>query len=123
MPQKAKVAVTLWIMSWLWLIISYYYLTHDSSWALKLAISVCLLGFFIFQAQNWARWISVLANVMGIFLSGYFFLAGFIMIATVNVILFSGGIYYFMVPITAQYFKTQSKQNHGRSEGPSSKAR
>lgn len=122
MPQPGKIAVTLWIVGWVWLIGAYYYLTNDFSWAIKLSIAAFLLLIFLSQAQNWARLISVLANVMGIFLSGYFFLAGFILIATVNVILFGGAIYYFMVPVTAQYFQAKSMKSRGQdTQGPRKK--
>lgn len=116
MPQTGKIAVTLWSVGWIWLIGAYYYLTHDINWAAKLAMALLLLVIFLSQAQNWARLISILANVMGIFLSGYFFLAGFILVATVNVILFGGAIYYLMIPPTARYFKAQSMKNRGQGE-------
>ncbi len=116
MPDSGKFGVSLWIVSWVWLISTYYYLTRDADWSVKLTIAACLLGCFLFKAQNWARLISALANVMGIFLSGYFFLAGFILIATVNVILFGGAIYFLMVPATSQYFKAQSKYGN-RQDG------
>jgi hypothetical protein len=109
MPYSAKTGVTLWLVSWIWLLAVYYYLTHDSEWVLKLAIAIGLLAVFISQAQNWSRLIGVIANLMGILLSIYFYLGGFIMAATVNVILFGGGIYYLMVPSTTRYFKEQSK--------------
>jgi hypothetical protein len=109
MPNTGKIGSTLWLVSWIWLISVYYYLTQDTTWVAKLTIAVVLLGLFIFQAQNWARLIAVLGNVMGILLSGYFFIAGFVLIATVNVMLFGGAIYYLMVPATAQYFKIQNQ--------------
>ena len=119
MPYSGKVGLTLWIVSWIWLIAAYYNLTHDTNWVAKLSIAACLLGLFLFQAQNWARMISVMANAMGIFLSGYFFMAGFTLIATVNVILFGGAIVYLMMPATSQYFKAQSPQkNIPGKQGP-----
>lgn len=111
MPYTGKVGSTLWLASWIWLISVYYLLTQDTTWVAKLSIAVILLGLFVFQAQNWARLIAVLGNVMGILLSGYFFIAGFILIATVNVMLFGGAIYFLMVPTTTRYFKIQSHPN------------
>jgi hypothetical protein len=109
MPYSAKMGFTLWVAGWAWLMAVYYYLTKDSDWTLKLFIAIGLLTIFISQAQNWARLIGILANIMGILLSTYFYLGGFVMVATVNVVLFGGGIYYLMVPATTGYFKEQSK--------------
>lgn len=117
MPYTGKVGSTLWLVSWIWLISAYYYLTQDTTWVAKLSIAVLLLGLFIFQAQNWARLIAVLGNVMGILLSGYFFVAGFILIATVNVMLFGGAVYFLMVPATSQYFKVQSQREDSKDAG------
>ncbi len=117
MPYTGKVGSTLWLVSWIWLIGAYYYLTRDTAWAAKLSIAVLLLGLFIFQAQNWARLIAVLGNAMGILLSGYFFVAGFFLIATVNVMLFGGAIYFLMVPATSQYFKAQSRREESKDAG------
>ena len=114
MPYPGKVGVTLWVVSWVWLISCYYYLTKDVNWAGKLTIAACLLALFLFQAQNWARMISMLANVMGILLSAYFFMAGFVTIAAVNVILFGGAIYFLLIPAASQYFKSQSQQASGQ---------
>ena len=113
MPYSAKMGVTLWIISWAWLLSAYYYLTKDSDWATKLAIAIVILAIFITQAQNWSRLIGVVANVMGILLSLYFYLAGFAVVAAVNVVLFGGAIYYLMVPATARYFKEQSQSASG----------
>jgi hypothetical protein len=113
MPYTGKVGVTLWAVSWIWLISVYYYLTQDTTWVAKLSIAVVLLALFLLQAQNWARLIAVLGNVMGILLSGYFYLGGFILFATVNVMLFGGAIYFLVIPITSRYFKAQ-----GRSDAP-----
>lgn len=109
MPSSAKMGFTLWVVGWAWLIAVYYYLTKDSDWTLRLSIAIGLLTIFISQAQNWARLICILANIMGILLSIYFYLGGFVAVATVNVVLFGGGIYYLMVPATTGYFKEQSK--------------
>jgi len=109
MPYTAKVGATLWLFSWTWLLVVYYNLTKDTNWVYKLSIAIAILAVLLFQAQNWARIISVLANIMGILLSGYFYMGGFILIATVNVVLFGGAIYYLMVPSTAVYFKSQTK--------------
>jgi len=117
MPYTGKVGSTLWLVSWIWLISVYYYLTKDTAWAAKLSIAVVLLGIFVFQAQNWARLIAVLGNLMGILLSGYFFLAGFILIATVNIMLFGGAIYFLMVPTTSHYFKAQSQTDVTKDAG------
>ena len=86
-----------------------YFKLPDTNWALKLFIMVCILSPFLLQAQNWARWIAILGDVMGILLSAYFFAAGFVLIATVNVILFGGSIYYLMIPVTSRYFKIHSQ--------------
>ncbi len=106
--------VTLWLVSWIWLLSAYYYLTHDSEWVLKLSLAIGLLAIFISQAQNWSRLIGIVANIMGILLSYYFFMRGFIMIATVNVVLFGGAVCYLMVPSTTRYFKEQSKPATGK---------
>ena len=116
MPYSAKTGVTLWLVSWVWLLAAYYNLTHDSEWVLKLAIAILLLLIFISQAQNWARLIGVIANIMGILLSIYFYMGGFIMIANVNVVLFGGGVYYLMVPSTTNYFKAQSQPAASKDE-------
>lgn len=110
MPYAGKVGVTLWAVSWIWMISTYYYLTHDDNWTMKLAVAALILCVFLLQGQNWARMISVLANVMGIFLSGYFFIAGFSLIATVDVMLFGGAIGFLMLPSTSQYFKSQNQR-------------
>ena len=110
MPFSGKVGASLCSVGWIWIIAICYFMLSDENWALKLSIMVCILSFFLFQAQNWARWIAILGNVMGILLSTYFFLGGFVLIATVNVMLFGGSIYYLMVPATSHYFKTQSQQ-------------
>jgi hypothetical protein len=109
MPYAGKVGVTLWVVSWIWLIAVYYYLTQDTTWVAKLSIAVVLLALFLLQAQNWARLIAVLGNVMGILLSGYFYLGGFILFATVNVMLFGGAIYFLMIPAVSRYFKAQNQ--------------
>jgi hypothetical protein len=49
--------------------------------------------------------------VMGILLSLYFIISGFVLIATVNIMLFGGSIYYLMVPATSRYFKTHGQPN------------
>ena len=112
MPYTGKVGSTLWVVSWVWMISTYYYLTHDTSWVLKLAIAAAILGLLLFQAQNWARWISVMANLMGILLAFNFFMAGFTLFATVDVMLFGGAIGFLMAPATVQFFKAQS---HGKA--------
>lgn len=117
MPYSGKVGTTLWVVSWVWLISAYYYLTHDTNWAAKLSIAAVILSLFLVQAQNWSRLIAVMGNIMGILLSGYFFLGGFVLIATVNVILFGGAIYYLMVPATSRYFKARSGRNTSNDTG------
>lgn len=116
MPFSAKVGVSLWILSWIWLLVNYYSLTKDIDWVYKLSAGIGILAVFLIQSQNWARIISVLANIMGILLSGYFFLAGFVFVATVNVILFGSAIYYLMIPATSAYFKSQSSPNRPPDE-------
>ena len=116
MPYSGKVGSTLWLVSWIWMISTYYYLTHDTNWVLKLAIAAAILALMLFQAQNWARWISVMANLMGILLAFNFFMAGFILFATVDVMLFGGAIAFLMAPATAQYFKAQSHKGTHRGE-------
>jgi hypothetical protein len=112
MPYSGKVGSALWLVSWAWLIACYYHLTHDSAWTAKLCAAVLILSLFLIQAQNWSRLISVLGNIMGILLSGYFYIAGYVLIAAVNVMLFSAAIYFLMVPATSRYFKAQSQQVH-----------
>ena len=77
MPYSGKVGAALWALSWIWLIAVYYYLTQDTTWTYKLSIAAVLLIVFLLQAQNWARLIAVLGNVMGILLSWHFFIKGF----------------------------------------------
>ncbi len=116
MPYSGKMGVTLWLIGWVWLLSVYYHLTKDSEWVLKLAIAIALLTLFISQAQNWARLICVVANIMGVLLSAYFYLAGFAMIAAVNVVLFGGSVYYLMIPSTGRYFKSQNKPPINKDE-------
>jgi hypothetical protein len=111
MPFSAKVGVSLCAVSWVWIIAFCYYKLPDTNWALKLSIMLCVLSFFLFQAQNWARWIAILGNVMGLLLSAYFFIGGFVMFATVSVMLFGGSTYYLMVPPTSRYFKAHSQSS------------
>ena len=108
MPYSAKMGITLWLVSWAWLLAVYYYLTRDTEWVLKLSIAIGLLTIFISQAQNWARLIGIIANIMGILLSIYFYMGGFVMVAAVNVVLFGGSIYYLMLTSSTRYFKEQS---------------
>jgi hypothetical protein len=114
MPYTGKVGSTLWIVSWIWMISTYYFLTHDTHWVVRSSIAAAILGLLLFQAQNWARWISVMANLMGILLSINFFKAGFTLFATVDVILFGGAIAFLMAPATSEFFKSQS---HGKTPG------
>lgn len=109
MPYSGKMGTTLWMLSWIWLISVYYYLTRDTTWTTKLSIAAALLILFLLQAQNWARLIAVLGNMMGILLTWHFFLKGFILIAVVNVLLFGSSIYFLMAPATSRYFKAQSR--------------
>ena len=109
MPFAGKMGLSLWLVGWIWLIAMYYYLTKDSTLAVKLSISVVILIPFLVQIQNWARIIAQLGNAMGIVISVLFFYKGLVLIATVNVLLFGGSIYFLMVPATSRYFKT-----HGR---------
>ena len=109
MPFSGKFGASLCAVGWIWIIAFCYVKLPDTNWALKLSIMVCILSIFLFQAQNWARWIAILGNVMGLLLSAYFFIGGFVLIATVNVMLFGGSTYYLMVPATSRYFKTHSQ--------------
>jgi hypothetical protein len=115
MPFSGKMGTSLCVLSWLWIIAICNFMLSDPGWALKLSIMVCILSFFLFQAQNWARWIAILGDGMGIILSAYFFIAGFVLIGTVNVMLFGGSIYFLMVPATSRYFKAQGQS--GRQNG------
>ena len=45
-----------------------------------------------------------------------FFMAGFTLFATVDVMLFGGAIAFLMAPATAQYFKAQSHKGTHRGE-------
>jgi hypothetical protein len=110
MPFTGKMGLTLWLIGWIWMIAAYYYLTRDKDLTLKLSIAAVILIPFLIQIQNWARWIVILGNVMGILYSYYFLIGGHVTIATVNVILFGGSIYYLMVSATSRYFKA-----HGQS--------
>ncbi len=109
MPFTGKVGTSLCAAGWMSIIAFCYFKLPETNWALKLLIMVCILIPFLLQAQNWARWIAILGNVMGILLSAYFFMAGFVQIATVNVMLFGGSSYYLIVPATSRYFKTHSQ--------------
>jgi len=109
MPYTGKVGVTLWAVSWIWLISVYYYLTKDTDWLIKLSIMVVILAPFLFQGQNWARIIAMLGNAMGIILSILFFFKGFVLFGTVMVMLFGGSIYFLVIPATSRYFKTQGR--------------
>ncbi len=109
MPSSGKIGTTLWVISWVWLIAVYYHLTQDRTWAVKLSIADVILVLFLLQAQNWARLIALLGSIMGILLSGHFYWKGFIFVAIINVVLFSGSIYFLMVPATSRYFKAQSQ--------------
>jgi hypothetical protein len=109
MPFPGKFGASLCVVGWIWIIAFCYVKLPDTNWALKLSIMVCILSVFLFQAQNWARWIAILGNVMGLLLSAYFFIGGFVLIATVNIMLFGGSTYYLMTPATSRYFKTHSQ--------------
>jgi hypothetical protein len=109
MPFSGKVGASLFAGGWISIIAFSYFKLPDTNWALKLFIMVCILSPFLLQAQNWARWIAILGNVMGILLSVYFFMAGFVQIAAMNVVLFGGSIYYLMLPATSRYFRTHSQ--------------
>lgn len=111
MPFTGKMGLTLWLGGWIWLIAIYYYLTKDTTLAVKLSIATLILVPFLFQCQNWARIIAMLGNAMGIIISALFFVKGLVLIATVNILLFGGSIYYLMVPTTSRYFKSHSQQN------------
>jgi glucose-6-phosphate-specific signal transduction histidine kinase len=108
LPFTGKMGLTLWLIGWIWLISVFFYLTKDKDLTFKLSIAVVILIPFVIQIQNWARWIVILGNVMGILYSYYFFIGGHVLIATVNVMLFGSSIYYLMVPATSRYFKTQN---------------
>lgn len=110
MPFAGKMGLTLWLIGWIWLISVYFYLTKDTNLSLKLSIAAVILIPFLIQIQNWARWIVILGNVMGILYSYYFFIGGHVLIATVNVMLFGSSVYYLMAPQTSRYFKA-----HGRA--------
>ena len=116
MPNSGKVGLALWLVSWIWFIAICHYLFHDSKLVTQLSIAACLLGVFIFQAQNWARMISILANALGLVYSGFLFLIGLPAISIINVIsfvsliLFGSSIFFLMAPATSQYFKAQSQR-------------
>jgi energy-coupling factor transporter transmembrane protein EcfT len=116
MPFSAKVGTTLWLISWIWFITLYYYLTKDNDWVLRLSIAIGILAVFLFQAQNWARWISVLANSMGLLLTVIFFFKGYLFESALNLILFSGSIYYLLIPSTATYYKSQSRPDNSSDD-------
>ena len=109
MPFTGKMGLTLWLVGWIWLMSVYYYLTNDKDLTLKLFFAAVILIPFLIQIQNWARWIVILGNVMGILYSYYFFIGGHVLISTVNVMLFGSSIYYLMTPATSRYFKTLSQ--------------
>jgi chromate transport protein ChrA len=109
MPFPAKVGATLWLISWIWFIALYYYLTKDNDWVLKLSIAIGILAVFLFLAQNWARWISLLANSMGLLLTVIFLFKGYLFQSVLNLILFGGSAYYLLIPPTATYYKSQSR--------------
>jgi hypothetical protein len=109
MPFAGKMGLSLWLVGWIWLISMYYYLTKDSTLAVKLSISVVILIPFLVQIQNWARIIAQLGNAMGIVISVLFFYKGLVLIATVNVLLFGGSIYFLMIPVTSRYFKAHGQ--------------
>ena len=109
LPFTGKMGLTLWLIGWIWLISVFFYLTKDKDLTFKLSIAIVILIPFVIQIQNWARWIVILGNVMGILYSYYFFIGGHVLIATVNVMLFGSSIYYLMVPATSRYFKTQNQ--------------
>jgi len=109
LPFAGKMGLTLWLIGWIWLVSVYYNLTKDKDLTFKLSLGAVILIPFLVQIQNWARWIVILGNVMGILYSYYFFIGGHVSIATVNVMLFGGSIYYLMVPVTSRYFKTHSQ--------------
>lgn len=109
MPFSAKVGVTLWVAGWIWFISICHYLLRDANVTIKFSIAMCILGLFLSQAQNWARWISVLANTLGIFYSSHFFIIGKVFISVVNVILFAGAIYFLIASTTSNYFKSQNR--------------
>ena len=109
MPFAGKMGLSLWLVGWIWLISMYYYLTKDSTLAVKLSISVVILIPFLVQIQNWARIIAQLGNAMGIVISVLFFYKGLVLIATVNVLLFGGSIYFLMIPATSRYFKAHGQ--------------
>ncbi|MGD9367133.1 MAG: hypothetical protein PVH87_15655 [Desulfobacteraceae bacterium] len=112
MPFSARVGATLWLISWIWFIALYYYLTRDNDWVLKLSIAIGILAIFLFQAQNWARWISVLANSMGLLLTVIFFFKGLVFESALNLVLFGGSIYYLLASSTATYYKSQSRPDN-----------
>lgn len=112
MPSVSKIGALLWLFSWIWFIAVYYHYTKDTDWVWKLSIAVGILGIFLSQAQNWARYISILANSMGILLSVIFFYKGLAFIAALNLVFFSAAIYFLLVSPTTTYFKSQSQSDH-----------
>ncbi len=109
MPSSAKAGVGVWFLGWVCLLATYYYFTKDTDWVLKLSIAVVILAVLLSQAQNWARLISVMANIVGILLAALFFYKGLVVIASLTIILFGCAIYFLMISSTASYFKAQSK--------------
>lgn len=116
MPQKAKIGVSLWLVSWIWYLLTTYNLTNDQDNVPKMAIAVAILVIFLSQAQNWARIIAVMVSAMGILFSSLFFAQGIIMIATVDVLLFAGAIFYLMTPTVARHFKEHSAPAKDKDE-------
>jgi hypothetical protein len=111
MPFVGKLGSILCAVSWIWIIAICYFMLSDKNWAFKLSIMVVILSFFLFQAQNWARWVAVLGDALGILLSGYFYIGGFVSFAVVNALLFGASLYCLTAPVTSQYFKAHSQHS------------
>lgn len=116
MPFSAKLGAAFWILGWVGFIAVYYNYTNDTQWVFKLSAAVGILAIFVLQAQNWARLLSILANVMGAMLSLLFFFQGLVLVAVINILLFGAAVYFLMIPQTVTYYKSQSQTDNPPSD-------
>jgi len=122
-PENVKNAIVFLYFSWIWLVISWYYIRSELLEARMLicGIALCVL---VPMIKNWARALCVLCNafvILQLALPTYlFFVKGNYklgLIWSVNIIFFLITSYYLLSKETAAFFKMNVKKPE---EAPSS---
>lgn len=125
MPLTAALGILLWVLAWAgFLAVIHMAFTDAAKDIRNLAIAVIVLTVFLLRAANWARMISLMANLLAIvflaFLSFVMRSAGTsgtaFMLA--DLIVFCAATYFFFKASTADFFKFHSRP---ASEEPQSK--